>query len=69
MKKTIVLFFGLLVFGSVNATMPEDSAQVIMQEANKLYESSEYMLAIDLYKKIEADYRSPVLFYNIGNCF
>jgi tetratricopeptide (TPR) repeat protein len=69
MKKTIVLFFGLLVFGSVNATMPEDSAQVIMQEANKLYESSEYMLAIDLYKKIEADYRSPVLFYNIGNCY
>jgi tetratricopeptide (TPR) repeat protein len=69
MKKTIVIFFGLLIFGSVNAIMPEDSAQVIMQEANKMYESSEYMLAIDLYKKIEADYRSPILFYNIGNCY
>jgi tetratricopeptide (TPR) repeat protein len=69
MKKSLLLFFGLLVFASGNAIMPKDSAQSIMQEANKLYESSEFVEALDLYKKIETDYRSPILFYNIGNCY
>jgi tetratricopeptide (TPR) repeat protein len=69
MKKLIGLFIGFLIFVSANATMPEDSAQAIMQDANKLYESSEYMQALELYQKIETDFRSPVLFYNIGNCY
>lgn len=69
MKKLAGLFFGLLIFVSANATMPQDSAQAIVQNANKLYESSEYLQALELYQKIETDFRSPILFYNIGNCY
>ena len=69
MKKLAGLFFGLLIFASAHATMPQDSAQAIMQSANKLYESSEYLQALELYQKIETDFRSPILFYNIGNCY
>lgn len=69
MKKAVIVIIGLFIFGSVNATLPQDSAQIIMQDANKLYESSEYVKAIELYKKVEVDYRSPILFYNIGNCY
>ena len=69
MKKLAGIFFGLLIFVSANATMPQDSAQAIMQNANKLYESSEYLQALELYQKIETDFRSPILFYNIGNCY
>jgi len=69
MKKVVTIFLGLLIFGSALATLPKDSAQIIMQDANKLYESSEYVEAINLYKKIEAEFRSPILFYNIGNCY
>jgi len=69
MKKSVFLFLGLLIFGGTYAVMPKDSAQLIMQDANKMYESSEYQKAIELYKKIETDYRSPILFYNLGNCY
>ena len=69
MKKFVTLFFGLLVFVSAYANMPKDSAQIIMQDANKMYEASEYTEAINLYKKIETDFRSPILFYNMGNCY
>jgi len=49
--------------------MSEDSAQVYMQQANKLYEASEYQKSLEIYHRIEKDYRSPILFFNIGNCY
>ena len=69
MKKFAGLIIGWLIFSSAFAVMPKDSANFYMQQANKRYENSEYQAALDIYKKIEADYRSPVLFYNMGNCY
>ena len=70
MMKKIFLIITLL-FGSsmLFAQMSEDSAQVYMQQANKLYEASEYGQALELYHNIEQHYRSPILFFNIGNCY
>lgn len=68
MKKLITLLFAIYSISSFSQ-MSEDSAQVYMQQANKLYEASEYQNALNIYHKIEKDYRSPILFFNIGNCY
>jgi len=69
MKNLLILTFTLFIGSTAIAEMPVDSAQIYMQQANKLYEASEYQKALDLYHSIEMDYRSPVLFYNIANCY
>ena len=69
MKNIVLIMFTLFLGIQLNAQMSEDSAQVYMQKANKLYEASEYQKSLDLYHQIEADYRSPILFFNIGNCY
>lgn len=68
MKKLLSILFVILSI-SAFSQMREDSAQVYMQKANKLYEASEYQNALNIYHRIEADYRSPILFFNIGNCY
>jgi tetratricopeptide (TPR) repeat protein len=64
----MIIFIFLGTFGAF-AEMTKDSAQVYMQQANKLYEASEYQNALTVYHKIESEYRSSVLFFNIGNCY
>lgn len=69
MRKSLLIIFAFLLSLSSFAELSKDSAQVYMQQANKLYEASEYLSALDIYHKIEAEYRSPILFFNIGNCY
>lgn len=69
MRNLLIILFVIISSISVQAQMSEDSASVYMQQANKLYEASEYDAALDIYHSIEADYRSPILFFNIGNCY
>jgi len=69
MKKAIGLLIGLFLIINAKAILPLDSAQIYMQQANKFYEASEYTKALEMYNKIETDYRSPVLLYNMGNCY
>lgn len=64
----MIIFIFLGTFGAF-AEMTKDSAQVYMQQANKLYEASEYQNALTVYHKIESEFRSSVLFFNIGNCY
>jgi tetratricopeptide (TPR) repeat protein len=69
MRRNLIIIFALFMGTALMAQMPLDSAQIEMQKANKLYEASEYQKALEIYHKIEADYRSPILFYNIANCY
>jgi tetratricopeptide (TPR) repeat protein len=69
MKKCIAMIFVLALSISGFSQLPKDSAMAIMQQANKLYETSDYASALDIYHTIEMDYRSPILFYNMGNCY
>lgn len=65
-----VLFIMTFLFASTAyATLSKDSAMVVMQNANKMYEASEYSNALEIYHGIASDYRSPILFYNMGNCY
>lgn len=69
MRSWVIIVFSVLLSLSASAEITKDSAQVYMQQANKLYEASEYQNALSVYHSIEADYRSPILFFNIGNCY
>ena len=69
MRAILIIIFSLITTFSAFAEMSKDSAQVYMQQANKLYEASEYQNALSIYHTIESEYRSPILFFNIGNCY
>lgn len=69
MRSLLIIIFSLFIGINAQAELSNDSAQVYMQQANKMYEASEYQNALAIYHKIEADYRSPILFFNIGNCY
>jgi hypothetical protein len=55
MRKSLLIIFALLLSFSSFAELSKDSAQVYMQQANKLYEASEYQNALGLYHSIEAE--------------
>lgn len=59
---TLIFLLPVVIFASVPAKL--------FQEANELYQSNEFTSAIEKYEKIEADgYRSPELYYNLGNAY
>jgi tetratricopeptide (TPR) repeat protein len=69
MRALIIIILSLVLSQNAFAEMSSDSAQVYMQQANKLYQASDYQSALAIYQNIEASYRSPILFFNMGNCY
>lgn len=56
----------LIFFNSVFAS----EAEVLMNEANQLYQNKNYETAIEKYNSILVEeYESPALYYNIGNSY
>ncbi len=69
MKKIIITYLLLIIALILNAKVPDSLYQYI-KKANKLYDSSQYALAIKYYQKvIKNGYVAGELFYNIANAY
>jgi len=63
-----IIFSFLLIFTSIAISANQDSPEVLMENASKLYSTGKYEKAADLYKKIiETNGDSFEAYYNLGN--
>ncbi len=59
-----------LVFGAIFKGWSADDAAIRFEQANRLSQKGEFAQAITLYEALaKQGYRSPILFYNLGNCY
>lgn len=74
MKKNIrkpvsTILYGLVIF-IISSNLSAQSADDIMNEANKFYQEQNFNAAIESYSKIIAQgYESSSLFFNLGNAY
>ena len=55
---------------SLSGNSLQDSAVVVMQQANEAYKENQFEKAINLYTQVvDMQYESPILCYNLGNAY
>ncbi|MFQ5702760.1 MAG: tetratricopeptide repeat protein [Gemmatimonadales bacterium] len=71
MARCVTLVLLWMCVGTVECVLAQDpDNRLLFNEANGLYQQSEYGRALETYEKIvKAGYVSGILFYNIGNCY
>ena len=68
--KIVYIFFISISLFACSPIINQDSVTNTFEEANKLYNQSEYQLSIDKYLEIvDAGYHSSELYFNLGNCY
>ena len=68
--KTVYIFFISNALFTCSPNVNQDSITNTFEEANKLYNQSEYQLSIDKYLEIvDTGYHSSELYFNLGNCY
>ena len=68
--KTVYIFFISIALFNCSPIVNQDSITNTFEEANKLYNQSEYQLSIDKYLEIvDTGYHSSELYFNLGNCY
>ena len=68
--KSVYIFFTSIALCACSPIVNQDSITNTFEEANKLYNQSEYQLSIDKYLEIvDTGYHSSELYFNLGNCY
>jgi tetratricopeptide (TPR) repeat protein len=64
------ILYAIFLFAFVNTIHAEDLTKETFQQGNEAYQSGDYLKAIEYYNQIiDNGYKTPELFYNLGNAY